>query len=862
MPFGMAIHNLRSRFWRTTLTALGITLGVAVVLAIDITNQSTLLSIEKTFERAVGRTELLVIPWEDTDTINGEILSWVEDVPGVLAAAPEVWARTFLADESPGSEARLGARGVEVGRRFELQGVDVEVDPQVRIYSLVEGRMPDLHSYEVVVPSNHAEDRGLVIGDDLVITAPYGRERLEIVGLLDDEGVAVINNGEVGFAPLDVVQEIFDFGNALYEISVQVEPRISSDARALDVLKNELSDVLDGEARPIYPAARGDLVPRMLNTYQIGLTIFSIIAIFVGAFLIYNTFSMTVVERTQEIGMLRAIGMNRGQVLFLVLVEAGILALVGVFLGVGAGILLARGLLMLLGGFLADAAGLITVSLQSLAKSVIVGVLVTFLAALIPAYHATRVSPLEALSARSRTSQRLHPLIWISGLVFLFVGYSGIYLIKWRMQVMIPAGSGSLILLMAGVVLTLPLLIAVLERSSRWIAILLYGNEGSLGSTNVRRSVLRTTLTVACLMISLVMIIGIGTLSHTFKEDVKSWVNSALGGDLFVIASNTMQMRFVNQLLDIPGVEIVTPTRYLDVRVAQASSVRSESQRDRLLFTAIEPETFRQVGDMIFTSGQGDATASWAALNQGNSLFISSVVADEYHLQQGDSLTLLTRRGEHAFKVAAVTTDFTGQGFVVTSTYADIKRWFGEGGADRFTLVLKPDYESQLVAQQIKDRFQDRYHLDIQTTDTIRSSVMSMLDQAFELFDVLSLIGVIIGALGVINTLTMNVIERTREIGGLRSLGMTRKQVVRMVLAESLALGFIGCIYGLSFGYVISKVFVFTSSALSSYEVAYLPTLQPYLLSLLIAFGISQIAALGPARRAVRINIVDAIKHE
>jgi putative ABC transport system permease protein len=246
----------------------------------------------------------------------------------------------------------------------------------------------------------------------------------------------------------------------------------------------------------------------------------------------------------------------------------------------------------------------------------------------------------------------------------------------------------------------------------------------------------------------------------------------------------------------------------------------------------------------------------------GNAVFISNVVADRYSLDQGDTLYLLTRRGEQGFYIAGVVMDFTGQGLVVYGTYADLDRWFGEKDADRFTIKVAPGYSASQVAGEIEARYQKRRNISLQTTEAFKDSILDLVNQSFRLFDVLSLIGVIIGSLGVINTLTMNVMERQREIGGLRSLGMTRRQVLRMVLAEALALGVMGGIYGLAVGYAIAQVLIMGTNLLIGYNLVYLFTPQPFIIGILIALGIAQLAAFYPARRAARVNIIQAIQHE
>jgi putative ABC transport system permease protein len=286
------------------------------------------------------------------------------------------------------------------------------------------------------------------------------------------------------------------------------------------------------------------------------------------------------------------------------------------------------------------------------------------------------------------------------------------------------------------------------------------------------------------------------------------------------------------------------------------------TEDDTLFFAAIDPATYRQVGEMEFTTESGDPEQNWARLVQGDALFVSSVVADRYGLEVGEHLNLLTRRGEHPFYIAGEMVDFTGQGYIVYGTYADMQRWFGEQGVDRFTVRVSPGFPIQSVAASIESTFGDRRNVSVQTTELFKNNVVSLMRSSFRLFDVLNLIGVIVGTLGVINTLIMNVIERQREIGGLRSLGMTRRQTTRMVLAESLAMGLIGAVYGLAFGYVVGEILVFGMNLLNGYDLEYVFTWEPYLIGALIALGISQLAALYPARRAARVNIVEAISHE
>ncbi len=866
-PFALALRNMRTRLGRTLLTTAGISLGVAVVLAIQITNESTLASINRVFDRAAGQANLLVstnsLMSGTGESLSEELTARMAAVPEVEVASPTLRVQTLLASEAESWELTVGVGGVASGTVLDVYGIQPELDPQVRVYLFTEGRMPEPDTYEAAIPAEFAEEKGLAMGDDLVILIPDGTARLEIVGLLESEGVGLLNSGAVAFAPLSVAQDLFSRNGEVDEIALRIVPQVADDANALDALKAELETRAGRNARVIYPAARGQLVARMLGSYQQGLQFFSLIAIFVGSFLIYNTFTMTVVERTHEIGMMRAIGMSRRQVMGLVMAEAGLLGVLGSLVGLVLGVALARGLILALTGFLASGESVLSVPPQGVAQSFVMGIVVTLVASLIPAVQASRISPLEALRVRARTGEAVRPVLWASGLALLFVGLAAIYGLEFRPSVAFNALTTSVMFIFLGATLTVPLAVTLLQSITRQLSGRVYGREGEIGSANVQRSLGRTTLTVSAMIVSLAMIVGIGSMSYSFEKDFSSWIDASLGGDLYVTSPVRMREAFGRQLESVPGVEAVSPSRILIAQIARRSLPPNRAEdNDTVYFIAIDPQSYRQVSAMEFVSGQGEPQENWALFEQGNAVFISSVLAESLKLDKGDTIYLQTRRGERPFVVAGVIVDFFAQGQTITASYSDLHEWWGENGADRFILKVQDGYSTDAVAQDLKDRYQKTRNISVQTTASFKAQISQLLEQSLALFDVLSMISVVIGTLGVINTLTMNVLERTREIGGLRSLGMTRGQIIRMILAEALGLGGMGAIYGLTFGYVLAQIMIESLNQGNGYDLEFIFTLQPFLLGALLALGISQLAALSPARRGAALNIVEAIKHE
>jgi putative ABC transport system permease protein len=862
-PFILALRNMRVRLWRTLLTCLGIVLGVAVILAIAITNDSTLQSIRSVFDEASGRASLFVESSSADGTgFEQSIQSRIQNTEGVVAAAPSVQATTLLARDAKSWQIAFSINGQATGNTLHIVGVDPTIDPTVRQYTLVAGRWLSGDRYETVVTDEYAAEKELKIGDDLAILIPTGQERLRLVGLIKRDGAGLLNDGSVAFAPLPVVQDIFGRGHSLDAIDIVTTPEVANDPRQLAGLKERLSQRLGADYTISYPASRGQLVAQMLSTYQNGLAFFSVVALFVGAFLIYNAFSMTILERTREIGMLRALGTTRTQIVGMILTEAIVLAIVGSIVGVSFGIVLARGLIWMLGEVVSTDVSLTEVPLSGLIQSIGIGTAVTVGSALLPAFQASRVSPLNALRVQGQATQRLRHATWIGGLVLISLSWNSLYTIQWPPAIAFEVGQFSILLLLFGATLTVPLVVHFADRFSRPAATLFFGNEGRLGAGNVSRSTGRTSLTVSSLMVGLAMVIATGSLSTAFIHDITAWVETALGGDLYVRAPIPMRESFERQLQSVPGVGGITKIRYFRVKVAKSAIPPEVANQNTLIFAGIDPQTYREVGEFEFAANQGEPDTNWARFSQGDALFISNVVADRYKVKQGDSLRLVTRRGEHDFYIAAVAVDFTGQGLIVTGTWQDMRRWFSQSNVDRFTINVAPGYTTAQVSQLIEDKYKDSRNISVESTEEFKNKILTLSQESFRLFDVLGLIGIVVAALGVINTLMMNVLERQREIGALRSLGLTRWQTIKMILAEAVTLGMIGGVFGLVFGYVLSQIFVSALNAMSGYDLKYIFNPQTFLVGAFIALGVSQLAALYPSFKAAAVNIVEAIKHE
>jgi putative ABC transport system permease protein len=840
------------------LTTLGVVLGVAVIMAVQITNLSTLESINTLFSEASGNADLVVISASsDSQGFAEDVLRRITSVPGVEVAVPSLHLRVQLADEASSSQLDLSLFGTVAGG-LTVYGIDPALDPQAREYEMAAGRFlsPDLDAYDIVLVKNYAENNDIAVGNDVRIVTPAGVELLRVVGLLSKEGAGQLNNGAFGILPLGAAQRIFGRSGDLDQVDILASTEVAG-AAGLDQLKAALQERLGADYTVMYPATQGRQVTQMLQGYQLGLSFVSVIAIFVGAFLIYNTFWMMVAERIREIGMLRTVGMTRRQVMRQVLTEAGILGIVGSVLGLGFGILLSRGLIRLMEVLLAQEVKQVRVPLQGLATSLLVGVGVTLAAASVPAWQAGRISPLEAL--RIRGDPRESWIIrrgWVLGVALLAFSYLVLY------QVQLPGdvswmGHAFIFVLLLGGTLLVPVAVGLWERAARpWVR-RLYGNEGQLGSRNTQRAKLRTTLTVAALLVGVAMILSISAIMAAFTNDITAWMEDYIGGDLYIYSTVPMRADLAWRLQAVEGVEAATPTRYLDVR-----RLKPDGGDERLTLTAVDPFSYEGVASFAFVTGQGDPDQLINRLAAGDALFVSTVLSEKYALEQGDSIRLATRRGAQDFEVAAVVVDFYNRGLVVQGSWKDLRRYFGLNDVSAFLLKLQPGYSPEEVRDRIDHLYGKRRHVSVESNQALKARALNLLAQTSSLFDVLALIAIVVASLGVVNTLTMNVMERTQEIGMLRSVGMTRRQVGKMILAEAGMMGLVGGSVGLVFGLFLSHAVLSTINSMMGYELTYALPVQGIIVSLVIALIVSQLAALWPARRAAQMQIIEAIQFE
>jgi putative ABC transport system permease protein len=855
----LTFRSIRSRSLRFLLSAFGIVLGVAGLLAIRSTNQAALESISTLFQNTSGLAKLTVTTSAvDEEGFSEEILSSIHKLDKIKVIDPMVMIRTDLADKERSQELDIGLFGT-TGGGLALHGVVPSLEEMTRNYKLVDGRFlsDDLEEREIVLVETYAEDEEIMVGDLIKIITPNGDKELKVVGLIARDGPGQTNNGSFGVIPIKAAQEMFNRSDDLDQIDIVPENSNPSTAE-LNALRFELQERIGKDYSVTYPSGQGERMTQMLQNYQIGLNFMSGIALFVGAFLIYNAFAMTVIERTREFGVLRTIGMSRSQVIGQVFIEAAMLGVIGAGLGVALGIFLARGLTRLMEVVLNQKIDNVLISSPDIIFSFLLGIGITFLAAGLPAIQAGRISPIEALRVRGKSKEGwIIRYGWIIGVLLLGGSVFLLVLNPFPYDVQFRLGSITVFGLFTGATLLIPVTVGMWEILVRPLMKWIYGASGSLGSRNVRRSRSRTTLTVAALMVGVAMVIMVRGMTESFSGDLKTWINAYLGGDIYVTSTVRLRSDIGNRIQSMDGVAAVTPIRYFNVDWKTPTG-----ETETINFMAMDVAAYTQVTDFVFSGDTVDPQQAIENLKKGQTVFISSVLAEKYGLSLGNTVSLKARGGYKDFLVVGIVVDFYNQGLVVQGDWETMRRYFKIRDANTFLVKVEEGQSVEKVQGVIDNLYGKRYHLNLISNETIRKSVVTLMDQAFSMFDVMALISIVVGSLGVINTLTMSVIERTQEIGMLRAIGTTRGQIIKMVLAEAALMGVIGGILGLGTGIVLARILFIGMTTMSGYQLTFVLPPESIGISLVMALVISQIAAIPPAIRAARVRILEAVQYE
>jgi len=838
----LASRGLSARPVRTALTVLGVALGVALVTGTLIANEAAAASVRRAATELYGRADLRIRSFNEGGFSPQAIIA-LRGIPGVMGAAA-VGERRLTISTAPGPNEQVFT--------LLVLGVDPADEVLVRAHDLSSGIYLSSRSPgDALVNAIWATEHGLAVGDQLLLVgATADAPPMRIVGLLQDVGFGALANGNVMVMNRSALDTAFAVSAPVTAVDLVVE-------------SGRLSDVQDGlDARMSEPFVVETVadVERQLAEAQAGFAgiafLFALVALAVGAFLVGNTQLMTVGERTREIGLLRAAGTTRRQVLGIFLRQAVILGFIGSVAGVALGI----GLSVLMIGFLQSTRVILVSGLPlnpgSLAFAFGVGFAITLAAAGIPAMGAARVSPLDALRPSRQPSRSLWsrlPLLLALAVIAVVVGLFA-YPLE-RGQVQAPVALVMLGVLLAGLLLTAGLvqpLSSLIGRPFEWF----FGAEGRLGRANLGRNRARTGLTVSALVLALASVVTLGVVAESARAAAERWVVSIIPGGYAVRMSLPLDIATTQPDLETTGgAAAATP-------IVEFSLVshHSTSQAEMPL-AGIDPTVYEDAGALVFVEGRrGDA---FQRLRDGGAIIVPLAVATRDHLQVGSVLQLGPPGG--------TSTPFTVAGVIAYSlpsrsadgasliSLADADKVFGMHQASLWAFVPQAGMTAAGFHAAVADTAQ-RYAAELLTSSTLAGGVERSLDRLTGLFDALALLAVAIAGLGLINTLGVGVAERAREIAILRSHGMTTGQVQAMVAAEAAIMGAVAGISAIGIG-LLAAWAITSGTAISDGGTAFAVP-GPLVLSVgLLSIGVAALASFYPARVAAATSTVRSLQH-
>jgi putative ABC transport system permease protein len=844
---------------RSVATVTGIALGIAVVLAIQMTNASSLRGFEKAIETVSGRTSLEIV---------GSGLGLEEERVAALG-----WLRDY-GQVAPIVEGEAEARGTD-GRRETLRvlGVDILRDRSFREYDLLEfgGEDPTPQQFlellidpkAIIITEKFARRWGLRTGEEIELTFADRAERYRIRGMLLDSGPARAVDGNFALMDIGAAQWALGRLGRLDRLDVLLRDRA-----AIERTEREIRERLPAGLAVQRPSRRGAQVEKMLEAFHFNLGALSYIALLVGLFLIYNTVSISVITRREEIGTLRALGMTSRHILGLFLAEAAGLALVGCTLGVALARVLSYGAVKLTATtveslYIAAAAVPEPLGARQVALAFGIGLPLSLLAAALPALEAARVAPMAAMRGNDRlaTRYRLKPA--------LLLGPPVLFGLAWWMARQ-PAvkglplfGYGAAVAVVFGAALLVPPVLFALARLGDRLLFRLFKIEGRLANANLAGSIPRLSISVAALAVSLSMMVAIAIMIGSFRETVIYWVGQTLQADLYLrpatrnnVATDAPFSPEVEQLVSgHPAVEAVDRFRNFDLAYGDGLVTIGTGEFTTLL----------NYGSLQFKDPAAPETAREAMRGAigANQVVVSESFALKHQKSRGDEVTLATPRGTANFRIAAVYYDYSSDRGIIVMDRGTFTRYWDEPAPTSLTVYLRDGSSAERVREELLGRFGDRYRVLIYTNSSLRAEVLRIFDSTFAITYALEVIAIFVAILGVASTLLTLILERRRELAILRLVGADRRQVRKMVLIEAGMIGVVSQAIGLLIGLLLSLLLIHVINVQSfGWTIQFSLPIGFLVQSSILILMATVLAGLYPAREASRLPATEEVTEE
>jgi putative ABC transport system permease protein len=847
----LAVKSLWARKLRAIATVVAVFIGVALVSGTYVLTDTINKAFDQIFTDSLKGTAVVVTArqpvTQETNTATSfpaGVLKKVEKVRGVTLASGDIFTGggIFKGNDS-------------IGSQFAPKFISSTLPERIESLKTVEGHRP-LNNRQVTLDKGSASDAGVHIGDRLRVAGERRARSYRVVGITELGG-ASFGGAAIAQLTLPEAQFITDNIGRFNQISVADSP--SADASELAArIKQVVPPSVRVETAKQNANRQSDDIHKALSFLPIFLGVFAAVALIVGAFVIFNTFSITVAQRVREFGLLRTLGASRRQILGSVFVEAGLIGLLGAVAGLFGGLLIARGIE---GIFDAVGVGLPTtaavVATRTVIVSIVIGIVVTLLSALNPAMRSTRVPPIAAIQHLEVTPSRRRSIVFsviatlllVGGVALVLVGLFANIRNHGRAALLLGVGAA---LVLFGVSLWSPKLVRPLAEVAGWPLEKLRGLTGRLARENSERNPGRTAATAAALMIGLALVAFVTVFAAGLKASIANAIDANFQGQLEIQNNDgfsPIPTAVAAAVRKVPGVQTVSTLRQTQVKIKEAGKER---------ISGLDPRTATQVLKLDFQDGTSDKTLHNL---RGDEAIVTTTFADAHDVSVGDRLHVLGQTGKRStLRVVGTVKDnanFLGSAVV---DQAVMGRDFAVNQDTYDFIKLAPGANADAVQAKIKPLLRRQFPIaEVLNQEELKKNQEDSINPLLGLVYALLSLAVIVSLFGIANTLALSIYERTRELGMLRAVGMSRRQVRRLIRYESVITALIGALLGMVIGMIFAALMsvpLKDQGFVISYPVGQL------IVILVIAGLAGVLAAIAPARRAARLDVLEALAYE
>jgi putative ABC transport system permease protein len=838
----------RKHVLRTALTTAGIVLGVAVFVGMHTANASVMFAFSRTVDRIAGKTELQVTAGEAG--FHEEVLEQVQAASSVRVAVPVIEA---VVDTNLKGQGSLLVLGVDMTGDRTLRDYDLDSgDDAVIDDPLVFLAQPD----SIILSREFADKNHIAVGGRVALGTVEGQKQFTVRGVMKSSGLTSAFGGNLAVMDIYAAQHMFGRGRSFDRIDLAVK-----EGRTLKDAEQELTAMLGPGFQVDPPSGRGQQFEAMLAAYSMMVGISSLFALFIGMFIIYNSFAIAVTQRRSEIGILRALGATRGQIRWLFLGESAVTGLIGSLGGLVFGILIARGIAASIGGLISDVYGVaqhadeLSTSPRLLLLALVIGITTSIIAAAIPARSAARVDPVQALQkgkyqVLSAGESRLR--------AFLGLGLGAASVVCLNIGASRPIFYAGYVLAIVVALLISPLLSLMLAKALRPILKWARPVEGALAADSLIQSPRRTSASVAALMLSLALVIAFAGMARASYASIIHWMETALNPELFIMPSQSIVVRSMRfpatmgpEVAAIPGVR----------RVQMVRDARVMFRKTPVMVVSIEVESMAQTAQLPPVAGNVDEMYRRAAAGDG--LIVADNLARLQHLKLGDMLEVPAPKGLIRLPIVGVIIDFSDQQGTIFMDRSLFIRYWHDDSVNVLRVYLNPGARVADVRQRILEKYAGQRQVFVLTNQELKGYILKVTDQWFSLTSVQIAVAVLVAILGIVNTLTVSITDRRRELGVLQAVGGLRGQIRRTIWLEALSIGTLGLALGFGLGAInLYYILQIVQNDIAGMRLDYAFPIGTGLALVPTILGAAFVAAIWPAESAVNGSLVEALEYE